>query len=300
MKIYVALSAVLITGIGFAQQKDSLQNKRNSRFVIKMTHGLSDQMSFDFTGAQWEKMTPGFQIPDSLKPNEFGQIYDDFRSFSGSTYYMLSFSFINGSKKQAGRKFLATTSIHLGLGPDLYARKNWYHEKIQVIDTLTSSQTGNQYYVSENRNQTISKTYNSQTIVFGVGEHIATNPERRFQFETGVDILCMMSLASNVHASYYDGYSVNGLPQETNGGYPVYPYPQTNQTSSESFGGKLTTGVIMRVPLEISFKLSKKSPVASRMRLGAELNPGMATVFTPGLITSNFNVSGGMNFRFAF
>ncbi|WP_343632586.1 hypothetical protein [Fluviicola sp.] len=302
MKTCIALLSVLITGIGFSQRADSLKTK-NTRFIVKMTHGMTGRVNFDYTNAEWEKMTPGFEIPDSLKPMDHQLNFNDnIRSISNGSYYMFSFSFINNKKmNQADRKFLATTTIHLGYGPEIAARKDWYHENKQVIDTLSSSQTGQEFYVMGNRNQSISKIYHSQTLVFGAGEHIATNPNRIFQFETGLDVLCLLSLSSRIKASYIDTYIVEGLPQDPNGGYyPAYPYPATEDIRTETFSSKVTAGLIMRVPLEISFKLSRTSPVASRMRIGAELNPGLTTVFTGGLITSNFNVSGGMNFRFAF
>jgi hypothetical protein len=298
MKTYVALIAVFVTGISFSQQKDST-NTKNPRFIVKMTHGMANSVQFDFTNSQWDKMTPGFDIPDSLTTNLNGiNINDGFQTTSSNQYYLFSFSLINGAAKQAGRKFLATTTFHLGYGPELRAEKRWYHEDIQVIDTLTSNQTGQEYYVYGNRNQTIAKRYTSRSIVFGVGEHIATNPNRLFQFETGLDLLCIMSISSEVRASYLDSYVLDGIP-DNGQGYP-YQQPLLNETKAQNFSNKFTTGVIMRVPLEMSFKLSRKSPVASRMRIGAELNPGLATVFTGGLITSNFTVSGGMNFRFAF
>lgn len=302
MKTCIALLSILITGIGFSQQRDSVKTK-NPRFVVKMTHGATGRINFDFTNGQWEKMTPGFQIPDSLKPNDT-QFYfsDGVRSFTSNSYYMFSFSFINGKKNWADRKFLSTTNIHLGYGPEVYAQKNWYHENKQIIDTLSSNQTGEQFYVTENRNQTISKTYRSQTVVFGAGQHFATNPNRVFQFETGVDVLCLVSISNGVRASYADNYSIEGLPQDSPGGNPSYPYPNQvgMQNSTEVYKSKVVAGLIMRMPLEMSFKLSRKNPVLSRMRIGGELNPGLGTVFTGGLITSNFTISGGMNFRFAF
>ncbi|MGV3611549.1 MAG: hypothetical protein ACO1N0_11405 [Fluviicola sp.] len=300
MKTCIALLSLLITGIGFSQQRDSIKTK-NTRFIVKMTHGMTNSVDFDFTNSEWDRMTPGFDIPDSLKPSYSGPNFnDDIRTFSNGSYYMFSFSFINGARKREGRKFLATTNIHLGYGPEVAATKYWYHENKQIIDTLTSSQTGQEYYLTGNRNQTIAKTYRSQTIVIGVGQHIATNPARLFQFETGLDLLFLASVSNKVRASYVDTYSIEGLPEDNNNVYPNYPYQTVDENRVESFNGNLTTGLIMRIPLEISLKLSKKSPVASRMRIGAELNPGLATVFTNGLFSSNFNISGGMNFRFAF
>lgn len=290
--------SLLITGIGFSQQKDSL-NTKNPRFIIKMTHGMANSVDFDFTRSQWDKMTPGFDIPDSLTTSFNGvDINDNTGSTSASQYYMFSFSLINGAAKQPGRKFLATTTFQLGYGPELMAEKRWYHENRQMIDTLTSSQNGMEYYVYGNRNQTIVKRYTSKTVVFGVGQHIATNPARLFQFETGFDALCMMSVLSETRASYLDTYLIEGLPDESQG--YAYQQPLLNESRAETFSSNFIMGILMRVPLEMSFKLSRKSPVASRMRIGAELNPGLATVFTGGLITTNFNMTGGMNFRFAF
>lgn len=298
MKTCIALLSVLITGIGFSQQTDS-SNTKNPRFIVKMTHGMANSVDFDFTRSQWDKMTPGFDIPDSLTTGFNGfDINDNIQTTSGNQYYLFSFSLINGAAKQPGRKFLATTTFHLGYGPELRAEKRWYHENRQIIDTLTSNQSGQEYYVYGNRNQTIAKRYTSRSIVFGIGEHIATNPNRLFQFETGFDLLCMMSIVSETRASYLDTYLVEGLPDESQG--YNYPQPVLNEARAETFSNKFISGVIMRVPLEMSFKLSRKSPVASRMRIGAELNPGLATVFTGGLITTNFNMTGGMNFRFAF
>lgn len=298
MKTCIALLSVLITGIGFSQQTDS-SNIKNPRFIVKMTHGMANSVEFDFTRSQWDKMTPGFDIPDSLTTGFNGfDINDNIQTTSSNQYYLFSFSLINGAAKQPGRKFLATTTFHLGYGPELRAEKRWYHENRQIIDTLTSNQSGQEYYVYGNRNQTIAKRYTSRSIVFGIGEHIATNPNRLFQFETGFDLLCMMSIVSETRASYLDTYLVEGLPDESQG--YNYPQPVLNEGRAETFSNKFISGVIMRVPLEMSFKLSRKSPVASRMRIGAELNPGLATVFTGGLITTNFNMTGGMNFRFAF
>lgn len=298
MKTCTAILSVLITGIVFSQQPDS-SNTKNPRFIVKMTHGMANSVNFDFTRDQWDKMTPGFEIPDSLTTGFNGfDINDNIYTTSSNQYYLFSFSLINGAAKQPGRKFLATTTFHLGYGPELQAEKRWYHENRQIIDTLTSSQNGQEYYVYGNRNQTIAKRYTSRSIVFGVGEHIATNPNRLFQFETGFDLLCMMSIVSETRASYLDTYLVEGLPDESQG--YAYPQPLLNETRAQTFSNKFIPGVIMRVPLEMSFKLSRKSPVASRMRIGAELNPGLATVFTGGLITTNFNLTGGMNFRFAF
>ncbi len=297
MKTSITLLSLLITGISFSQQKDSVKTSY-PRFIVKMTHGMTNGSEIDFTNAEWQRMTPGFDIPDSLTNLLNGTDYNpDVHTTSANQYYMFSFSLVNGADKQAGRKFLATTTFHLGYGPELSARRSWYHEDRQVIDTLTSNQTGQEFYIYGNRNQTIEKSYYSRSIVFGLGERIATNPDRLFQFETGLDVLCMISITSEVSASYLDSYLVEGAPSD--GGY-AYQQPVLDEPRAESFSGNTIAGLIMRVPLDMSFKLSRKSPVASRMRIGWELNPGLSMQFVKGKINNDFSISGGMNFRFAF
>ncbi|MNU81489.1 hypothetical protein D3C71_711490 [compost metagenome] len=295
MKTYIQYLFVLLSGFSFAQQKDSTRQKPPA-FIIKFTHGMNNSSEFGFTHSEWGKMTPDFQVPDSLSPGGLGYFpnnIENVSSFSSDSYYMLSFSLINNKEKQAGKKYRTTTTFHLGYGPQLKASKRWIHEDRQIIDTLTSSQTGTSYYVTGNRRQDLIKTYRAQSIVFGVGQHFSTNPDRIFQFETGVDLLCFMSIVSEVKLAYVDTYAVENAPANYG-----YQYPVLNDPIHKNYGGKFTAGMIMRVPLDFSFKLSRKNPVMSRMRIGAELNPGMAMHFSRTLITSNFNVSGGINFRF--
>lgn len=294
MKTYIQYLFVLLSGFSYGQQRDTVKQKVPG-FVIKMTHGMNNRQDFDFSTRQWEKMTPGFQVPDSLKPVSPKDYPHNIHSFTNDSYYMLSFALINNKNKQAGKKYRTMTTFHLGYGPHLDASKRWSYTERQVIDTLTSSQTGTPYYVTGVRQQDVVKSYRSQSILIGVGQHFSTNPDRIFQFETGVDLLCYMSIMSKIRAVYTDWYYVENAPDQY-----VYQQPATNPIMVQHYSGKLVVGMIVRVPLDISFKLSKKSPIASRMRIGMELNPGMATQFTESLMTTNFNLSGGMNFRFAF
>lgn len=291
MRTYFALLAVLVSGTTFSQQRDSSGTK-TPRFIVKMTHGMTNDNRINFTNAQWDEMTPGYEIPDSLKPMNHNNAY----VFSGNSYYLFTFSLING-KNKPDRKFQATTTFHIGYGPQVSGRKSWYYEKRELIDTMTSSQTGQQYFVYGNRNKTISKEFRSQSIAVGIGQHIATNPNRIFQFETGLDVLCLLGISSQVRASYMDNFTIEGSTYDFG---MSYPSPVTDEPRNSTFGGDFAFGMILRIPLEMSFKLSRTNPVLSRMRIGGEMNPGLAMQFAKGQTSNNFSLSGGMNFRFAF
>lgn len=300
MKTYIQYLFVLLSGFSFAQQKDTTKQKTPA-FIVKMTHGMIGESRFDFTKSEWDRLTQGFQFGDSLlgNPNTYPPSDGEGTySSSSSAYLMFSFALINNPEKQAGKRYRTTTTFHLGYGPTLRAERHWVNEDRKVIDTLISSQTGNQYFVTQNRRQDLTKTYQAQSILFGIGQHFSTNPNRIFQFETGVDLLCYVSILSNVNVTYIDANYIEGIPTgDPNTGYPG---PNSYKEERGNFGGKTLAGLIMRMPLDFSFRLSKKNSVAGRMRLGMELNPGLATQFSSGLITTNFNMSGGMNFRFQF
>ncbi len=300
MKTYIQYLFVLLSGFSFAQQKDTTKQKTPA-FIIKITQGMIGENKFDFTKAEWDRLTQGFEFEDSIltSPNTYPPSDGEGTyTSSSSSYFMVSFALINNPEKQAGKRYRTTTTFHLGYGPSLRAERNWVNEDRKVIDTLTSSQTGNQYFVTQNRRKDLSKTYNAQSILFGIGQHFSTNPNRVFQFETGIDLLGYVSIMSDVSVSYSDAYYIEGVPAGTTN--PGYPEPVSQVVERREYKGKTLAGLIMRMPLDISFRLSKKNSVAGRMRLGAELNPGFATQFSQGLITTNFNMSGGVNFRFQF
>lgn len=146
------------------------------------------------------------------------------------------------------------------------------------------------------REQVVKKSYRSAAVFFGVGQRISTNPERSFKLETGLDLLFFTSLQGKVSASFQDTYSVQNTVSEY-----VYTSPVLNEKTSQTYKGQLISGMIIRVPLDFSLRLSKKRNVAKNMRIGWELNPGISTVFNKNTVLSDsFHFSGGVNFRCQF
>jgi hypothetical protein len=295
MRNFLLFSISLLSLSGFAQKKDSIQSKRFPAYIIKTSLGIHGNSPITFTDVEWERRTPGVSVPDSFQINPNGE--DNFSTSPYKLYWMQSISIIQNKEKQAGRKYRFTTLFHLGIGPEIRADKYWFHENREVIDTLISLQTGDPYYVVGNRRQDIQKSYRSKSTLLGFGEHFATNPENIFQFETGLDVFLMFN--SNVTESYVkDSYVVEGI---TPGSYnSLSPQPVLNAPQSISHKGKALYGLFLRLPLELSVPLSYKNPVLKRMRLGVELNVGLAMYFTRG--KTNFSATGnsGVNFRYEF
>ncbi len=81
---------------------------------------------------------------------------------------------------------------------------------------------------------------------------------------------------------------------------PLNPQPVLNDPQITNYDGKSVKGMIVRVPLEFSISLSKKNQVLKRMRIGVELNVGLALQFTGGKTSSNLSSNTGLNFRYEF
>lgn len=291
MKTFIACLFLLITGLSFTQQKDSIRSKVPA-FVVKGTLGASGSNKLAFTDAEWERRTPGFQIPDSFQVNPNGNDY--FSSEPDNTYWMLSFSFI--TNKESVKKYRWMTTVHVGLGPETSTNKYWFHENRKVLDTLTSNQSGDSYYVVGNRRQDIQKSYRSKSTLIGIGEHFATSPENVFQFETGLDVLFLIN-STVTQSALTESYLIEGIVQ---GNYVTLNPPVINDPQITNYDGKSVKGMIIRVPLELSVPLSVKNQVLKRMRIGVELNIGLALQFTRGKTSSNLSSNTGLNFRYEF
>ncbi|AEA45861.1 hypothetical protein [Fluviicola taffensis] len=295
MKTHIVCLFLLITGINFAQQKDSLQSNIPA-YIIKTSIGGIGLNKIAFTDAEWERMTPGFQVPDSFQVNTDG--VDQFDSAADDFYSIVSFSFINNKEKRAGKKFQTKTTIHLGGGPEAKVSKYWFHENRTVIDTLFSNQTGNPYYVYGNKRQDIQKYYKIKSFMIGVGERFTLRPDRIFQFETGLDIFFLIGSSSEVKSAVTETYVIQGV-NESNYTSPISA-PSLNSPQISEYSAKMAKGLLICVPLDISFALSKKNAVLKRMRLGFEMNYGIALQFTKGKTSYNESRSWGLNFRYEF
>lgn len=295
MKNFILLCTWLLSFVGYTQKNDSLQSKVPA-CIIKASIGGISANKIAFTDTQWERITPGFQVPDSFQVNpdgtdQFGSDIDDF-------YSMLSFSFINNKEKRTGKKIQMKTTIHLGSGPEAKASRYWFHENRNIIDTLSSNQTGNPYYVVGNKKQDIQKYYHVKSFMVGVGERFALRPDRIFQFETGLDVFFLIATPSEVKSAVTESYIIEGV-NESNYNSPI-PAPNLNSPQISKYSAKSAKGLLVCVPLDISFALSKKNAVLKRMRLGFEMNYGIAFQFTKGRISYNESRSWGLSFRYEF
>lgn len=288
MKTYLL---TILTLLGFSvglAQKDTAQLKL-PRFEVKVSLLGSSSFVVNPSSEYWDKATPGFTVPDSMNPNNYFSLFGNGRS----PIALLSFTWINNSKKF--QKFRSSTTFHFGIGPEINANKMWNITSSQTIDTLQSLQTGAIYTIEETKSRDVSKTLYSNSLVLGVGQRFSTNPHRLFKFETGIEALFVLGINGRVNVNYSESYYISN---------PSFNYSYNNTYTiiqHESYRVKSVSGMIVRVPLDFSFRLSNKRNVAKDMRIGFELNPGVNLLFQRDVsILNNYNISGGINFRYQF
>lgn len=295
MKTFIPFLFLLVTGVSFSQKQDSL-NAKTISYVFKAATGVINPNKIAFSDEGWDQLTPGFQVPDSFRVNANGADYLSRKT--DDNYTLFSFSFVNNTKKWAGKKFRFSTTIHFGYGPEAQVSGYWYHENKTVIDTLNSSQTGSPYYVIGNRRQDIQKYYHVKSTMIGIGERFALRPDRIFQFETGLDVYFLFAKPAVVQSQIRDNYYIEGV-NENNYQAPV-PAPDLNETQTADYTAKMAKGLLISVPLDISFALSKKNHFFKRVRLGFEVSHGIAFQFTPGKTSYNYSRSGLVSLRYEF
>ena len=289
MKTYISFLFLLINGISFSQEKDTTESK--PAFILKFSMGLTGPNRLAFTNQEWERTAPGIPVPASFTANANG--VDSLTGDYNDTYLITSLSFLNNREKQFQKKYRTATSIHFGIGPEVRASAYWQYEDRQIIDTLISTQTGLTSYVTGNRRQDIQKTYVAKNMMFGLGQHIMTNPDKIVQFETGLDVFFLFTVNSQINSYYTDRYMVEG------GLESHYVKPALNADLVVKDKSRIIPGLFVRIPLEVSFKLSQTGQWKN-FRFGLNLDPALGMEFTRGKVSGNFNTTVGIHFKYQF
>ena len=293
MKKYLFGITLLTTTLSFGQN-DSLKNL-TPRFEAKLTVGGTSSVNFYQSVDNWNKTTPMYVVPDSFSLSNENM---NFFTMGANTGLMLSFSIVNNYNKK--QRLCSKTTFHFGFGPQISAFQKWNHKTVKTIDTLVSSVSGNSYYINEVRENVYQKRYTSSSIVLGIGQRISTSPNKIFRFETGIDIMYFTSFNSTYGIVWGENVSLeNTLNSPTLGSH--YPQQESGTYTGTSVQGHNVSGMIIRLPLDFSFKLGHKVNILKDMRLGWEFDPGVNFLFTKGrTLSNNYNFLTAINLRYHF
>lgn len=260
-------AAITLSSVALAQET----KPENRSVEIAILSGFGNSYSVGLSNDTWSKHTPGFVIPtDSLG---YQQNSDLFYAIGERASFLPVNSYVLGSVHVSYRnafldakKIRSSAGIVFGSGIGYQSSQSWTKNEVFTIDTLTSSQTGQQYPVDSTHNQTIGRSYSANEFMVGVSHFFQTDPSRRF------------SLYLGINASY--GFSVNSR---------VYTYESNwssvdpNIGSGNSYENKFELvelsdapkahSLALQVPVELSYRPWKNGKALQGLSVALSFRP---------------------------
>lgn len=189
--------------------------------------------------------------------------------------------YVNGNSIYSvllGIRFKENKAPLLRLGLNYTASNNLqnflFKEEIFPYDTLTSSQTGEQYYLDSTTWKSYSMYHSSEQIRLDASLVYRTNAEARWSLFTGIGTMIGFAFNSVANISYHESY--------TTGGYQTSSY-STNNYVSETHSTKNYLSTSLYIPLGIDFRIGKNREFWKRIHLLYEIRPTMNFAFVPEL-----------------
>jgi hypothetical protein len=182
------------------------------------------------------------------------------------------------NKSQTGYRANPILRIGFNLNGSTSEKLSYNKEDKYRVDTLTSSQTGEQIYIDSFVRESYSFYYSYKTIGVDVALLFRTNPKARWSIYGGVGANFGAAINSNLYLSNYKNsgrnntFYYNGFSNSTGNSYT------TIQT--ENFDGQNNTAKTASVylPLGIDFRVGKRREFFKRVHLFLETRPSFSFV----------------------
>lgn len=297
MKTIKILSAVIMMALSFSvfgQEQPKKTIKKISIHDIFVQTGFLSMRDTDGTLTDFKTL-----VPQSVLLHSNLTDYSSSGGFSRTSNTM--FSIMLGIKFSDKQKTTYKTNPLLRLGVSYFSGTSLtgglYKEYRKPYDTLTSSQTGQAYYIDSVTTQNYSMDYSSEQLRFDGSLIFRTNPEARWSLFAGIGITAGLSINANTYIYYskYDRTETNNL---NGNNYSSYSYSGSDNSKTENYRNKNNFGLTTYIPMGIDFKIGKKREFWKRTHLFYELRPGINLTSIPELRTiTNANVQHGLGLR---
>lgn len=280
MKYILVVCAVVVSGVLFAQE-----DKPKSRFVdVQILSGSSFSSYASNTLGDFQSLAPQSSILFSDLSEYETSMYSQLSGSNGFT--MLLGLQLNDNKNQQLR-------IGLGYSNRSLANLSMGRWKTYAYDTLTSSQTGQEYYVDSVSTSGVYGSSSAEFISLEGSYIFRTNHEARWSLYGGFGVGFGVGVNRTVNLYQYQ-YSYFEGPVNNEEG-------TTGENEVEMFRlGSAMNGQI-NFPMGVDFRIGKKREFWQRIHLMYELKPGMVFTSTPELgSTFGMFLSSNMGLRVTF
>lgn len=180
---------------------------------------------------------------------------------------------------------------HISLGD---ISKGLSKSTIVPYDTLTSSQTGQQYFLDSTYAENYNMNYSSQQLRLETSLIYRTNPENRWSVYAGIGLSFGLSYNASTTINY-NSFSYSSSYDQS------YNYSNLGQDKREYFENKSNWSTSVFVPMGIDFRLGKKREFWKRLHLYHEMKPSITYTTIPDVKRlTNVNMINSLGLKVSF
>lgn len=211
----------------------------------------------------WQKYFPDFAVPtqqDGYSESHFGNY--------ASPVMLMSFrkSYKNGFLETA--RIRSSFGLTVGTGSGYSITQQWNRSTSVTIDSFTVAGSNTTYPIDSVSDVWISRSIRSQDVMIGICQRFQTNPDRRFSFHFGVDVLYGFGINSSV--SEYNSVYTHYTPQV--GEYEQGTGSQT-LSGKKTFSGPKFSSFNAQLPLEVTIRPFMRKERWKALNIGAGIRP---------------------------
>jgi len=274
MKNLIFSISLMIVVIGLYAQSES--NPRIKISDVMIQGGFQNYNRFNLDIADFNLLAPG----NSYLVNNFSDysrsmgMHDQGGMFSVT----IGLSFLDAEKQT----YKANPILRVGIYNARTSPASIYYSRQQsyAYDTLTSSATGQQYFIDSIACSSYDMNYNSEHLGLTLSAQFSTDPERRVSLFAGVGMVAAFSFNSHTTISNSE-YSILSSDDVV---YNEYPQISGDWNfSAEGYSNKTSSMISAGIPLGIDFRIAKANPFWSQIHLVYEIKPSVCSVTIPEL-----------------
>ncbi len=263
---------------------------KNRNIELALQTGFGDFYSVGLSDETWNNYTPGFVVPDDSSQQNGYQMYSG-TLFSVTSYVLGSVHVSYRNAMLDAKKIRSSFGLTFGSGVGYRTEQSWTKSETFTIDTLTSSQTGQQYAVDSTHQRTVGRSYEANDFMIGLSHFFQTNPARRFALHLGITASYGFSVNAQLSTYQYDWSSVSanvGLSSPTENDY------QRTELSNAPKSHSLT----LQIPVELSFRPWKNGKALQGFSIAIAYRPTLKNFVIAGEKATSINSWYGFTMRY--
>ena len=254
---FLTLTLIVFCASAQAQTKDSIS--RNWRIVeASVSFGTTNRLDQELSKNDFQRYHPTSTIIENI-PANFNNENPFLHGFQMLPSSTLALNL--GVKKKGKPAMFRLGVLYQGMGP--FGTFYSHSESTGAYDTLTSSATGQTFYLDSTRHETYMIDIRNENLGLDVAVTYSTN-YKRLNFFAGIGLNALFSINSRT----FIGHTIERTYGQENSMISL-------QIEGEVFKNKSAFSTSIYIPIGIDFTLGKKRPLLAKTSLHAEFRPAL-------------------------